>query len=93
MWLWALIWGCIPELYSNCMDMTNSSSTYLGIIAGAIIGGIVSWWIFNRQKKTSDKQDYTLNRIEHLEKNNEKLLEKIFDLNRKIDSLLEGQMK
>ena len=86
-------WGCIPELFPTCIDMTNASSTYLGIIIGAIIGGIVSWWIFNRQKKTSDKQDYTLNRIEHLEKNNEKLLEKIFDLNRKIDSLLEGQMK
>jgi len=105
MWSWALTWGCIPELYSNCMDMTNSSSTYLGIIAGAIIGGIISWWIFNRQKKTSDKQDYTLNRIEQLEnynekllekikeveENNEKLLEKIFGLNNKIDSLLEGQ--
>jgi len=96
-------WGCIPELYPTCMDMTNASSTYLGIIAGAIIGGIISWWIFNRQKKTSDKQDYTLNRIERLEKYNEKLLEKIkhdeerhekllekiLDLNRKIDALLE----
>ena len=105
MWFSTLPWGCIPELYSNCMDMTNSSSTYLGIIAGAIIGGIVSWWIFNRQKKISDKQDYTLNRIEQLEnynekllekikeveENNEKLLEKIFDLNKKIDLLLEDQ--
>ena len=81
-------WGCIPELSPNCMDMTNASSTYLGIIIGAIIGGIISWLIFNRQKKTSEKQDYTLNRIEHLEKYNEKLLEKILELNRKIDSLL-----
>jgi hypothetical protein len=104
MWSWALTWGCVPELSGNCMDMTNSSSTYLGIIAGAMIGGIISWWIFDRQKKTSEKQDYTLNRIEQLEnhnekllekirvleENNEKLLEKIFDLNKKIDSLLEG---
>jgi Na+/glutamate symporter len=104
MWSWALTWGCVPELSGNCMDMTNSSSTYLGIIAGAIIGGIISWWIFDRQKKTSDKQDYTLNRIEQLEKYNEKLLQKInqveerhekllqkiLDLNRKIDSLLEN---
>ena len=90
MWFSTLPWGCIPELFSNCMDMTNSSSTYLGIIAGAIIGGIVSWWIFNRQKKTSDKQDYTLNRIEQLENYNEKLLEKIFDLSKKIDLLLEN---
>ena len=90
MWLMTQTWGCIPELFPNCMDMTNASSTYLGIIIGTIIGGIVSWLIFNREKKTSDKQDYTLNRIEHLEKYNEKLLEKILELNRKIDSLLEG---
>lgn len=82
-------WGCIQELSQNCMDMTNASSTYLGIIIGAIIGAIISWWIFNRQKKTSDKQDYTLNRIEQLEKYNEKLLEKILDVNGKIDALLE----
>ncbi len=91
MWPWALTWGCVPELYPNCMDMTNSSSTYLGIISGAIIGVLISWWIFNRQKKTSDKQDYTLSRIEQLENINEKLLEKILDLNKKIDSLLGDQ--
>ena len=104
MWSWALTWGCVPELSGNCMDMTNSSSTYLGIIAGAMIGGIISWWIFDRQKKTSENQDYKLNRIEQLENHNEKLLEKIkvleeknekllekiFDLNKKIDSLLES---
>jgi uncharacterized membrane protein YgaE (UPF0421/DUF939 family) len=104
MWLITQTWGCIPELFPSCMDMTNASSTYLGIIIGTIIGGIVSWLIFDRQKKTSDKQDYTLNRIEHLEKYNEQLLEKIkqaeerheqllekiLELNRKIDSLLEG---
>ncbi len=66
MWFSTLSWGCIPELYPNCMDMTNSSGKYLGIVVGALIGAIVSWWIFNRQKKTSDKQDYTLNRIEQL---------------------------
>ena len=101
MWLLTQTWGCIPELFPNCMDMTNSSSTYLGIVVGALIGAIVSWWIFNRQKKTSDKQDYTLNRIEQLESYNEKLLEKIkdleehkekiLDLNKKIDSLLEDK--
>jgi hypothetical protein len=61
MWLITQTWGCIPELSPNCMDMTNASSTYLGIITGANIGGIISWWIFNRQEKTSEKQDYTLN--------------------------------
>ena len=100
MWFMTQTWGCLPELSPNCMDMTNASSTYLGIIIGAIIGAIISWLIFNRQKKTS------LNRIEHLEKYNEKLLEKIkqaeerhekllekiLELNKKIDSLLEGKM-
>ncbi|MDW0169215.1 MAG: hypothetical protein QOA19_10995 [Nitrososphaeraceae archaeon] len=71
--------------------MTNSSSTFLGIVVGALIGAIGSWWVFNRQKKTSDKQDYTLNRIEQLESYNEKMLEKILDLNKKIDSLLEDK--
>lgn len=48
MWLMAQTWGCLPELSPNCIDMTNSSSTYLRIIIGAII----SWLIFNRQKQT-----------------------------------------
>lgn len=68
MWLITQKWGCIPELSPNCMDITNASSTYLGIMIGAIIGVIISWLIFNSQKKTSDKQDYTLNRIEHFRK-------------------------
>ena len=82
-------------------SLTNSSNR---LSASAILGGILSWWIFNRQKKTSGKQDYTLSRIEQLEnynekllekikvveENNEKLLDRIFDLNKKIDSLLEG---
>ena len=91
MWFSTLLWGCIPELSPSCIDMTNSSSTFLGIVVGALIGAIGSWWVFNRQKKTSDKQDYTLNRIEQLESYNEKLLEKILDLNKKIDSLLEDK--
>ncbi|MDW0342143.1 MAG: hypothetical protein QN424_07345 [Nitrososphaeraceae archaeon] len=63
----------------------------MGIVVGALIGAIGSWWVFNRQKKASDKQDYTLNRIEQLESYNEKMLEKILDLNKKIDSLLEDK--
>jgi hypothetical protein len=37
-----LTWGCIPELTKNCQDMTNASSTYLGIVIGAVIGGILA---------------------------------------------------
>ena len=75
MWLPILaIWGCIPELTKDCVDMTNSSSTYLGIVGGAAIGAVISWWIYNRQKKTSHKQDYILQRIENVEEKNRRIL-------------------
>jgi Na+/glutamate symporter len=96
------IWGCMPELSKNCIDMTNASSTYLGIVGGAIIGAIVSWWIYNRQKYTSNKQDHILGRIKDLEENNTNILKKLEDfddkhessfdmiqeINKKIDTLL-----
>jgi hypothetical protein len=51
MWLPILaIWGCIPELSKDCVDMTNSSSTYLSILGGAAIGAIITWWIYNSRK-------------------------------------------
>src|SRR5581483_11199612 len=75
LWLPILaIWGCIPELTKECVDMTNSSSTYLGIVAGVAIGGLISWWIYNRQKKTTVVQDNILERIEKIEENNGKIL-------------------
>lgn len=75
LWLPILaIWGCIPELTKECVDMTNSSSTYLGIVAGVAIGGLISWWIYNRQKKTTIVQDNILERIEKIEENNGKIL-------------------
>ena len=75
MWLSILaIWGCIPEFTKGCIDMTNSSSTYLGIAGGAVIGAVISWWIYNRQKKTSRTQDDILQRIEKLEEKNRKIL-------------------
>src|ERR671925_2293397 len=64
--LFLVTWGCIPELTKDCQDMTNASSTYLGIAIGAVIGGIISWWIYNRQEKTSEKQDLTLTHIKEL---------------------------
>lgn len=75
MWLSILaIWGCIPEVTKDCIDMTNSSSTYLGIVGGAAIGAVISWWIYNRQKKTSRKQDDILRRIEKVEAKNRHIL-------------------
>jgi predicted RNase H-like nuclease (RuvC/YqgF family) len=94
-------WGCIPELSKDCIDMTNSSSTYLGIAVGAAIGAVISWWIYNRQNKTSLKQDHLLERINELEQKNrqillklesfahhhEELLKKIFMINESILAL------
>jgi hypothetical protein len=98
------MWGCIPEITRDCMDMTNAGSTYLGIIIGAIIGAIISWWIYNRQKKISIEQDNLLSHIKDLEENNElilqrveyyqekhdKLLQSLLSLEKKIDSVLEN---
>jgi Na+/glutamate symporter len=77
------IWGCMPELSKDCIDMSNASSTYIGIVAGAIIGGIVSWWIYNRQKQTSEEQDRILGRIKDLEENHTNILKKLEDFDDK----------
>jgi hypothetical protein len=31
-----------------------------------LIGGVISWLIYDRQQKTADKQDKTLNHVEEL---------------------------
>ncbi|HEY6586935.1 MAG TPA: hypothetical protein VIY98_01480 [Nitrososphaeraceae archaeon] len=52
-----LTWGCIEV--SNCnngSDLSNITATYVGIIAGFVLGGLISWWIYNRQEKTAVKQ-------------------------------------
>src|SRR5574341_1560218 len=81
------IWGCMPELSKDwpklsedCIDMTNSSSTYFSIAVGAVIGAVISWWIYNRQRKTADKQDKTLNKIESIDERHDSLLKKIEEL-------------
>lgn len=80
------IWGCIPEISKNCIDMTNASSTYLGAIMSVIVGSIISWWIYNRQKHTSEQQDKILSRIEDLEKNHSEILKKLADFDDKHES-------
>jgi uncharacterized membrane protein len=98
-----VLWGCMPELMKNCVDMTNASSTYLSLGLGAIVGAVISWWIYNMQKKTSIKQDETLRRIDELEESHdkvlksiqhfqqhqEKLLSKILGLDKKIDAMVD----
>lgn len=68
-------WVCFTEFgQTNCNDMSNASSTYTGLAAGAAIGGVISWWIYNRQNKTSRKQDDILKSIEKIEQKNNEIL-------------------
>jgi len=88
-----MIWGCIPEITSNCQDMTNASSTYIGIIIGAIIAGLITWWVYNRQNKTAKQQDKMLNKIIDLENLFIKTLERIEDLDKNHDATLQSILK
>lgn len=82
------LWGCIPEITKDCQDMTNASSTYLGILVGAVIGGLVSWWIYNRQQKTSEKQDHVVNRIRELEERHDRILKAIEKIDERNNAML-----
>jgi len=102
-----LTWGCIPEVTRDCQDMTNASSTYIGIVVGAVIGLVISWWIYNRQKKTTETQDLMLKHIKELDERHDSVLKKleesearhdstlnaILELNKKIEHLIERQDK
>jgi hypothetical protein len=68
------LWGCMPEITRGCVDITNASSTYLSIALGAIVGGLIAWWVYKIQKKTTFKQDKTLRRIDDLEESHDKVL-------------------
>ena|SRR5437867_5212544 len=91
------LWGCMPEIASDCIDMTNSSSTYFSIGIGAIIGGIVSWWIYDRQNKTSRIQEQTLEKIQVLGERHDKLLNKMEQIEQHhqmtLDAILELEKK
>lgn len=96
-------WGCTPEITPGCIDMTNASSTYLSIAIGAVVGAIISWLVYALQKRATVKQDENLKRlkelderhdnilslIQHFQKHQEKLLEQILGMEKKIDSLIE----
>ena len=97
--------GLHTRVTKGCQDMSNASSAYLGIAVGAVIGGVISWWIYYRQKKIAHMQDFILNRIKELDENHDAILEKIakfderhettlntiLELSKKIDSVVEKQ--
>ena len=97
------VWGCMPEVTKGCMDMTNVSSTHLSIAIGAVVGALVSWWLYNIQKNTSIKQEETLRLIKDIEESHDKVLKsieqfqnhqeivlsEILSLDKKIDAIIE----
>ena len=101
------VWGCMPELAKGCVDMTNASSTYLSITIGAVVGALISWWVYKIQKNTTIKQEETLRlikdieeshdkvlkSIERLQNHQERVLSEIFSLDKKIDAIIEENNK
>ena len=72
-----IMWGCVD--LKDCFsagDLSNIASTYIGIIIGALIGGFISWLIYNRQEKTAVIQKEIQGHILHLEEKHEISLEK-----------------
>ena len=96
-------WGCTPEFTKGCIDMTNASSTYLSIAIGAVVGAFISWLVYALQKKSTIKQEENLKRLKELDerhdtileliqqfqKHQEKLLDQILSLDKKIDAAVE----
>ena len=78
-----IMWGCSDlKDCSSARDLSNIASTYIGIIIGALLGGLISWLIYNRQEKISKTQDTVLNSIKKLQDNQEHILERYKPLNR-----------
>jgi predicted ferric reductase len=82
------IWGCVPEFAKGCIDMTNSSSAYLGIAGGIAIGAVISWWIYNRQNKIGGTHDDILQRIQKLEEKNTNILAHLDAFAKRHDNIL-----
>jgi formate/nitrite transporter FocA (FNT family) len=91
-------WKCFTFFGMECdkIDISNTWSTWVGIIVGGAIGAAITWWIYYRQKKTSEKQEQIIERIRYLEekhdsilKSIEAILNQILILGKKIDSIIE----
>ena len=67
----------MSEITNGCMDMTNASSTYLSIAIGAVVGALISWWVYKIQKNNTFKQEETLRRINDIEESHDKVLKSI----------------
>jgi len=85
------ILGCVYFFGVDCNkgDISNAWSTWIGLAVGAAVGAVITWWVYYRQKKTSEKQDELLIHIADLEERNETILDKILSLEEKIETMLE----
>lgn len=85
------ILGCVYFFGVDCNkgDISNAWSTWVGLAVGAAVGAVITWWVYYRQKKTSEKQDELLIHIADLEERNETILDKILSLEEKIETILE----
>jgi len=74
----------------NKGDISNAWSTWVGLFVGAAMGAVITWWVYYRQKKISEKQDELQNHIADLEEHNKTILNKILSLEEKIEAMLEA---
>ena len=81
-----LSWKCFTFFGMECDkgDISNTWSTWVGIIIGGAIGAAITWWIYYRQKRLEEKHDSILKSIELI-------LNQILVLDKKIDSILENK--
>ena len=93
------IWGCMAEFnttpgYVCPHDISNAASMWVGLVLGLILGGVLTWWVYYRQKKISEKQDHVLAHMLKLERRmldmERRISEKILSSDKNIDSSLEN---
>ena len=98
------IWGCLQELNSTTYvcphDISNASSTWVGLILGLVLGGVITWWVYYRQKKISRQQDELLDKVKelaeknvNLEESHEKMLTSIENFEKHHDRILNQILK
>jgi hypothetical protein len=52
-----IMWGCVD--LKDCFsaeDLSNIASTYIGIIIGALIGGFISWLIYDMSREGEQEE-------------------------------------
>jgi len=69
--------------------MTNASSTYLSIAIGAVVGAFISLLVYALQKKSTIKQEENLKRLKELDERHDTILELIRQFQKHQEKLLD----